>query len=69
MEIIRKTMNTQEDLPKYFFVFVDMENIWLSYWNGESEGVFELPTMDGRRKFEVDILWEYLIEGRIQLVE
>jgi hypothetical protein len=45
------------------------EQIWLAYWNGESNGSFELPTIHGRKKFEVDTLWEYLIEGILELVE
>jgi hypothetical protein len=34
------------------------EQIWLAYWNGEGNG-----------SFEVETLWEYLIEGIIKLVE
>jgi hypothetical protein len=45
------------------------EQIWLAYWNGEVNGSFELPTINGREKFEVDTLWEYLIEGIIKLIE
>jgi hypothetical protein len=43
--------------------------IWQAYWNGEGNGIFELPTINGRQRFEVDTIWEYLIEGRITLVE
>jgi len=45
------------------------EQIWLAYWNGESGGIFELPTIYGRDRFEVKTLWEYLIEGRIKLAD
>jgi hypothetical protein len=45
------------------------EQIWLAYWNGESNSSFQLPTIHGRKNFEVDTLWEYLIEGTIKLVE
>jgi hypothetical protein len=45
------------------------EQIWLAYWNGESDGTFELPTIHGRERFEIDTLWEYLIEGIIKLAD
>jgi hypothetical protein len=45
------------------------EQIWLAYWNGETNCTFELPTIHGRKRFEIDTLWEYLIEGIIKLAE
>jgi hypothetical protein len=45
------------------------EQIWLAYWNGENDGTFDLPTIHGRKIYEIDTLWEYLIEGVIELVE
>jgi hypothetical protein len=45
------------------------EQIWLAYWNGETNCTFELPTIHGRERFKIDTLWEYLIEGIIKLAE
>ncbi len=43
--------------------------IWNSYWRGIGNIEMELPTINGRQKFESDEIWEYLIEGRIEVIE
>jgi hypothetical protein len=44
-------------------------NIWNSYWNAYGNLPMELPTINGRKEFNSDIIWEYLIEGRLTLIE
>ncbi|MCH5598198.1 hypothetical protein [Niabella ginsengisoli] len=52
--------------------FCDSEtigHIWNSYWNGTGNIQMELPTINGRQVFNSDEIWEYLIEGQIQVIE
>ena len=44
-------------------------SIWSSYWNGIGNIKLELPTVDGRKEFNSGVIWEYLIEGRLELNE
>lgn len=46
-----------------------VEKIWNAYWTGQSDMQLELPTINGRQTFKSGVIWEYLIEGQIQLVE
>ncbi len=43
--------------------------IWQSYWTGFGEIQMELPTVNDRQLFNSGLIWEFLIEGRITLVE
>lgn len=43
--------------------------IWGSYWNSFGEIEIELPTINGRKTFKSGILWEYLVEGILQLTD
>lgn len=44
-------------------------HIWSSYWNGIGNIKLELPTVEGRKIFDSGVIWEYLIEGRLELNE
>ena len=45
-------------------------DFWKSYWQGDGNVALELPMADFSRKVcQSGLLWEYLIEGRVQLVE
>lgn len=66
MEII-STMRHAEHVS-----MIDQNNqniIWNAYWTGCGDVQMELPTANGRRIFNSDIIWEYLIEGRLTLIE
>jgi len=39
-----------------------------SYWTGHGNIQLELPTINGRKIFDSEIIWEYLIEGRLSLI-
>ncbi|MDR5591121.1 hypothetical protein [Christiangramia sp. SM2212] len=43
--------------------------IWKSYWGGKKSIELELPTINGREKFKSGLIWEYLVEGILSLVE
>lgn len=43
--------------------------IWQNYWTGSGEISMELPTVNGRQIFNSEVIWEYLIEGRLNLIE
>jgi hypothetical protein len=43
--------------------------IWQSYWTGYGDFPMELPTVNGRQRFDSGIIWEYLVEGRLTLIE
>jgi hypothetical protein len=43
--------------------------IWSTYWSGKTGDAFDLPLINNREIFKIETLWEYLIEGRIKLVE
>lgn len=43
--------------------------IWQSYWTGYGDFPMELPTIHGRQVFNSGIIWEYLVEGRLTLIE
>lgn len=48
----------------------DTQNIiWQSYWTGYGDFPMELPTVNGRQVFHSGIIWEYLVEGRLTLIE
>jgi len=48
----------------------DTQNkIWETYWTGYDNFQLELPTIKGRKLFNSEIIWEYLIEGRLTLIE
>lgn len=40
---------------------------WKSYWTGKGEIETELPTINGRKTFKSGVIWEYLIEGVLEL--
>jgi hypothetical protein len=42
---------------------------WKEYWTGGGEIQTGLPTVKGTTFFNSDIIWEYLIEGRLTLIE
>ena len=47
-----------------------INNIWQSYWTGFGNIVMELPIANGGRKeFHSEVIWEYLIEGQLILIE
>lgn len=46
-----------------------LNDIGNSYWNAHESIELELPTVNGRQNFESGTIWEYLIEGRLLLVE
>ncbi len=44
--------------------------LWKSYWDGDSEFSLELPTHDFKRQIiSSGLIWEYLIEGKVELYE
>lgn len=43
--------------------------IWQCYWTGYGNFPMELPTIHGRQVFNSGVLWEYLVEGRLTLIE
>lgn len=49
----------------------DIESIWTHYWSGEGNLEIEVPTMqpppNTHRRISSGEVWEYLIEGRLQL--
>ncbi len=45
------------------------QQIWASYWNGIGNIKMELPTINGSQDFESEIIWEYLVEGILQLID
>ena len=47
---------------------VTISQIWNSYWTGLGNVQLELPTVEGRKLFYSDVIWEYLIEGQVQLI-
>jgi hypothetical protein len=47
----------------------DVDRIWSGYWSGFDNLVLELPASGFQRKtYESGIIWEYLIEGRVQKI-
>jgi hypothetical protein len=46
-----------------------IEATWAAYGNGIGEIEMELPTVNGRQVFKSGLIWEYLIEGVVQLFE
>lgn len=44
-------------------------SIWSSYWDGSGNIKLELPTVQGRKEYSSGVIWEYLIEGRLELIE
>lgn len=47
-----------------------IEHIWRQYWSGRGNIQMELPAEDFSRKvYESGLIWEYLIEGRVHLIE
>lgn len=48
----------------------EQEKIWHHYWSGAGSLDLEIPT-DGVNKEKVSsgVIWEYLIEGRVELIE
>jgi hypothetical protein len=45
------------------------KTIWQSYWTGHGDFSMELPTLKGRQTFNSETIWEYLVEGRLTLIE
>lgn len=43
-------------------------NIWKCYWNGYGYVEKEFPTVRGREKYGTNEIWEYLIEGQLELI-
>lgn len=43
--------------------------IWDSYWKGIGNIKLELPKVEGRKEFNSGVIWEYLVEGRLELKE
>ena len=42
-------------------------SLWESYWNGSGSVIMELPSAGFKTKrFESDVIWEYLIEGVVE---
>ncbi len=46
-----------------------LNNIWGHYWNGGGNMELELPTVDGREVFKTGVIWEYLVEGKLVLID
>jgi len=46
-----------------------IEVTWAAYWKGMSGIEVELPTVEGRQVFRSGLIWEYLIEGVVRLLE
>lgn len=44
-------------------------NRWKSYWNGEGSITMNLPDTKGDELIDSGIIWEYLIEGKLMLIE
>jgi hypothetical protein len=49
----------------------ELEAIWRHYWTGEGKLEVDVPStrLGERRRVEVPVTWEYLIEGVLQLVD
>ncbi|MEZ4780549.1 MAG: hypothetical protein R2816_02855 [Flavobacteriaceae bacterium] len=45
------------------------DRIWKSYWNGFGNIQIELPIINGRKKNDSGVIWEYLIEGILKIVD
>ena len=44
--------------------------IWFNYWSGKGEIEMELPIpYPSKKKFKADEVFEYLVEGKIVLIE
>jgi len=46
-----------------------LDEIGKAYWTGIGNIQMELPTVNERKVFNSEIIWEYLIEGRLELIE
>jgi hypothetical protein len=49
--------------------FDTIDLVWKHYWTGEGEMKRELPVINGRQIRNSGIIWEYLIEGVLELTE
>lgn len=46
----------------------DIEQLWTAYWNGDDHISMDLPTPPTHQTFHSGCIWEYLIDGYIELV-
>lgn len=48
----------------------DIDRLWRGYWSGFGEIIWELPDIGfKRRQFNSGVVWEYLIEGVIEVAQ
>lgn len=48
----------------------DIDDLWKSYWSGGESIQMELPSTDfQRQRFESGVIWEYLIEGQLVVID
>lgn len=68
MEIISlmRTVEMQSTWPQ-----VEQEKIWQHYWSGGADLSVEIPMESGgeRKIVSSGVIWEYLIEGRLELLK
>ncbi len=43
--------------------------IWHSYWTSKENITLALPTVNGSKEFEGGLIWEYLIEGHLLVID
>ncbi len=46
-----------------------IESIWRHYWSGQAELQLDIPARQGREVTASGIIWEYLIEGQVRLID
>lgn len=45
----------------------DIENIWKHYWVGNGDITLDIPEKESRKTLSSGVIWEYLIEGQLEL--
>lgn len=74
-KVVRVNMNIISLMRSVYrsgmFLDEDIERIWTHYWSGQGNLEIEVPTMqpapNTHRRISSGEMWEYLIEGRLQL--
>jgi hypothetical protein len=66
MEVVTLARNVY---PFTTFMTANIESIWGHYWRGDANLTLEVPSLTGRKIEKSGIIWEYLIEGRVNRVD
>lgn len=65
VSILREIYGTTQSVGRY-------SQVWRSYWAGEGNLSIRLPkqiTHSGRRTVSTRVIWQYLIEGRLEVID